>query len=37
MWQYYLCYCEGGFIERAIGNVQIIATRPLNRAASYIT
>ncbi len=37
MWQYYLCYCEGGFIERAIGNVQIIATRPLNRAAAFIT
>ena len=35
MWQYYLCYCEGGFIERAIGNVQMIAARPLNRHAPF--
>ncbi len=36
MWQYYLCYCEGGFLERAIGNVQMIATRPLNRHAPFV-
>lgn len=36
MWQYYLCYCEGGFLERVIGNVQFIAIRPLNRHAPYI-
>jgi len=35
LWQYYLCYCEGGFIERAIGNLQLIATRPLDRSAAY--
>lgn len=28
MWQYYLCYCEGGFAERAIGNVHLLAIRP---------
>ncbi len=28
MWQYYLCYCEGGFAERAIGNVHLLAMRP---------
>ena len=28
MWQYYLCYCEGGFLERAIGNVQVLMMRP---------
>lgn len=28
MWQYYLCYCEGGFEERAIGNVHLMAMRP---------
>jgi len=22
MWEYYLCYCEGGFRERIIGTVQ---------------
>ncbi len=28
MWQYYLCYCEGGFAERTIGNVHLLAMRP---------
>jgi cyclopropane-fatty-acyl-phospholipid synthase len=28
MWEFYLCYCEGGFIERAIGDVQMLLTRP---------
>ena len=23
MWEFYLCYCEGGFAERSISNVQI--------------
>ncbi len=36
MWQYYLCYCEGGFLERVIGNVQIIAMRPMNRHAPFL-
>jgi cyclopropane-fatty-acyl-phospholipid synthase len=34
MWQYYLCYCEGGFLERAIGNVQMLMMRPHARPAS---
>jgi cyclopropane-fatty-acyl-phospholipid synthase len=34
MWQYYLCYCEGAFLERAIGNVQMLMMRPDGRAAS---
>ncbi len=28
MWEYYLCYCEGAFTERAIGNVQLHAIAP---------
>lgn len=28
MWQYYLRYCESAFIERAIGNVQMLIVRP---------
>ncbi len=28
LWQYYFCYCEGGFRERAISVVQLTATRP---------
>lgn len=31
MWDYYLCYCEGGFRERAIGTVQVLMTKPLCR------
>ncbi len=31
MWLYYLCYCEGAFIERAIGNVQMHLVKPLAR------
>jgi cyclopropane-fatty-acyl-phospholipid synthase len=37
MWQYYLCYCEGGFLERAIGNVQMLMMRPDARPASPAT
>jgi cyclopropane-fatty-acyl-phospholipid synthase len=28
MWEFYFCYCEGGFIERAIGDVQILLVKP---------
>jgi cyclopropane-fatty-acyl-phospholipid synthase len=28
MWEYYLCYCEAGFMERYLGNVQMILTKP---------
>jgi cyclopropane-fatty-acyl-phospholipid synthase len=31
MWEYYLCYCEGGFRERATGAVQLLLTKPLCR------
>jgi len=37
MWHFYLCYCEGGFTERALGDVQIVlqessaAVRPTPR------
>lgn len=34
LWEFYLCYCEGGFAERAIGNVQMLLTKPYNRRAS---
>ena len=27
MWQYYLSYCEGGFAERALGDVQLVLER----------
>ena len=28
MWEYYLCYCEGGFAERYINNVQVMFAKP---------
>jgi cyclopropane-fatty-acyl-phospholipid synthase len=28
MWEYYLCYCEGGFTERQLGVAQILLTKP---------
>ena len=31
MWEYYLCYCEGGFAERYIGDVQMLFVKPLWR------
>jgi cyclopropane-fatty-acyl-phospholipid synthase len=37
MWEFYLCYCEGGFLERVIGDVQILLTKPLCRRASVLS
>lgn len=31
LWEFYLCYCEGGFLERSISVVHVVATRPGNR------
>ena len=31
MWEYYFCYCEGGFMERVIGDVQMLLVKPGNR------
>ena len=27
MWEFYLCYCEGGFLERAISDVHLVADK----------
>jgi cyclopropane-fatty-acyl-phospholipid synthase len=27
MWEFYLCYCEAGFAERALGDVQLLLRR----------
>lgn len=35
MWEFYLCYCEGGFRERSIGVTQWLLSRPGNRRAPY--
>ena len=36
LWEYYLCYCEGGFRERAISTVQLLLTKPDCRRASLV-
>lgn len=28
MWEYYLAYCEGGFLERSISDVQLVLDKP---------
>jgi len=28
MWDFYLCYCEGGFRENSIGTIQLLLTKP---------
>lgn len=28
LWRFYLCYCEGGFLERSISDVQLLFARP---------
>ena len=33
MWEYYLCYCEGGFAERTLGDVQMLLVKPGYRLA----
>ena len=37
MWEFYLCYCEGGFLERVIGDVQIVFTKPMCRLDPILT
>lgn len=32
LWQFYLCYCEAAFIERATGTVQMLMMRPNARS-----
>ena len=33
LWEFYLCYCEGGFTERQLGTVQMLLTKPGCRRA----
>ena len=28
LWEFYLCYCEGGFMERALGDVHMLLAKP---------
>jgi len=31
LWEFYLCYCEGGFMERALGDVHMVLAKPGSR------
>lgn len=33
LWHFYLCYCEGGFRERATSAVHLVLSKPQNRSA----
>jgi cyclopropane-fatty-acyl-phospholipid synthase len=36
LWDFYLCYCEGGFAERQLGDVQLLLTKPGCRRAPLV-
>ncbi len=36
MWNYYFCYCEGGFLERSIGDVHLLLAKPGNRRVQFL-
>ena len=31
LWEFYLCYCEGGFLERSIGTAHLLLAKPQAR------
>ncbi len=35
LWEFYLCYCEGGFREKQIGVAQILMQKPGNRRPAF--
>ncbi len=37
LFEFYLCYCEGGFAERQLGDVHMLLTKPLARNEPLIT
>jgi cyclopropane-fatty-acyl-phospholipid synthase len=36
LWEFYLCYCEGGFLERSISDVHLLFARAGNRRDQYL-
>jgi cyclopropane-fatty-acyl-phospholipid synthase len=37
LWELYFCWCEGGFLERRIGDVQVLLAKPRYRGSSVST
>ncbi|OEC33611.1 cyclopropane-fatty-acyl-phospholipid synthase [Pseudomonas cuatrocienegasensis] len=36
LWEFYLCYCEGGFLERTIGTAQLLLAKPAAKPAPLL-
>jgi cyclopropane-fatty-acyl-phospholipid synthase len=36
LWEFYLCYCEGGFLEHATSDVQMLLAVPGNARTQYL-
>jgi cyclopropane-fatty-acyl-phospholipid synthase len=36
MWEFYLCYCEGGFAERSIADVHMLFSKAQNRRPQWV-
>lgn len=36
MWEFYMAYCEGGFLERSIGVAHLLLAKPGHRGSSYL-
>lgn len=36
LWEFYLCYCQGGFEERAIGVAHLLWAGPAARKAALV-
>ncbi|NVJ66790.1 MAG: class I SAM-dependent methyltransferase [Gammaproteobacteria bacterium] len=37
MWEFYLCYCEGGFMEKAISDVHLLIAKPSNKRSQWLS
>ena len=35
LWEFYLCFCEGGFTERYLGDVQLLYAKPRCRQPAW--
>ncbi len=36
MWEFYMCYCEGGFAERSISDVHLLFSKPKSRRPQWV-
>ena len=36
MWEFYFCYCEGGFIEKSISDTHLLFAKPNNQRSQWL-